>query len=58
MPKEGVRSSVSGGVKFGWCGGFETDLEHEKCIKTFTSNLNDVTYVCVCSCHEEIDSKE
>lgn len=50
-----------GGVKFGWCSGFEANVEHEKCTKTFTSALNDVTYVCVCLCHEEtkeIDSKE
>jgi hypothetical protein len=50
-----------GGVKFGWCGGFESPEQHEKCTKTFTSGLNNYTYVCACLCHEEtkeIDSKE
>lgn len=40
---------------FGWC--LPGDGNHDNCVATFTSSLNDATYACSCTCHGVSDAE-
>ena len=53
-----ARKAGTGSLKFGWCAGFEIELNHEACKAEYIASTDSANYKigdtvsCQCECHE------